>query len=219
LGIFNLSAIALDLFNDRDVHLADIKGFGLCVVNQVEHHRDLIAAVELMTVDAIHPDFTRHRLVRYHAKTQFGEELRDVSERIDLNQFVPAGLLDVRFDEGAPDASTSGIFIDRERADLRHVAPGEMQSGAPEDAAVFDRDAKITNVLINMEQRARQHLLLVGIIIDESVNSNGVAGIGFSDLHHFPVFPIQNVRSKKPSEEGDATKLPDRKEYNSISEK
>jgi hypothetical protein len=36
-----------------------------------------------------------------------------------------------------------------------------------------------------MEERAREHLLLVCVIIDERVNLNGVAGIGLSDLHLF----------------------------------
>jgi hypothetical protein len=186
IGIFStLSVRALNPFHDRNVHLADIEGFRLGVLNQVEHHCDLIAAVELMTVDAIHPDFARHRFVRDHTKTQFGEKLRDVSESVYLNKLVPAGLLDVRFDQGAPYTSASGALIDGERANLSHITPGEMQSGAPEHAAIFGGDVKITDVLINMEERAWQHLLLVGVIIDERVNLNGVASIRLSDLHLF----------------------------------
>jgi hypothetical protein len=180
-----LSARALNLFYDRNVDLADIKRFRPGILNQVEHHCDLIAAVELMTIDAIHPDFARHRFVRDNTKTQFGEKLRDVCERVYLNKLVVASLRDVRFDEGAPQASASGILIDGERANLSHVAPGEMQPGATEHTAIFDSDVKITDVLINMEERAREHLLLVCVIIDERVNLNGVAGIGLSDLHLF----------------------------------
>jgi hypothetical protein len=179
------SSWALNLFHDRNVHLADIEWFRPGVLDQIEHHCDLIAAVELMTVDAIHPDFARHRFVRDNTKTQFGEKLRDVSERVYLNELVLASLRDVRFDEGAPYASSSGILIDGERANLSHVAPGEMQPGATEHSAIFGGYVKITDVLINMEERARQHLLLVGVIIDERVNLNGVAGIGLSDLHLF----------------------------------
>ena len=69
--------------NESVLDLADIKGLGPRVRDQVEDHCHLVAAVEFVAINAIHPDLARHLLVRDDAEAEPGEELLGALELAD----------------------------------------------------------------------------------------------------------------------------------------
>src|SRR4030095_7301466 len=103
---------------------------------------------------------------------------------LTLNHVVSAPFGDFGLDQGPADPLAASILVNRERADLGHVAPGEVERRAAEDSVALERHVKIADVLGDAQDGAREHQLFGGEVVDQSRKLNPVFGQGQSNVNH-----------------------------------
>jgi hypothetical protein len=143
---------------------------------------------EFGTVEAFGPDFARQLHLIYLAETKFLEESGLIGQAENSGyakrfRFFKAGI-----DKQGAYALPLAFFGHGYGLDFRQVKPDDVHRCAGKHTLILAVDKIVANVLVDITQRAWQHLISISKVVDELVDLGYVLDFSFFYRAQFTVF-------------------------------
>src|SRR5581483_832038 len=138
-------------------------------------YRNLVAALELRTAQAVFPRFERQNSSLHNVKTNFVKKLHNVSEGEDAVKIVLERFLHQVLNQPPPDSMGLSRFIHRQGPDFAQRRRIKMERPAAKQPSFAKHDREVADMLGKLELCPRQHHTFGGVSVDQLQNRRDVA--------------------------------------------
>src|SRR3972149_600240 len=134
---------------------------------EIDDERCLVAIRELHAVQAVCPYLMGQLFFIHFEETELSEKTGLIGENEYPLRAEPCRLGQAFTDKRGAHAIAGPVLLHRQRTYLSQTLPADMKRAHASDGAVLLKDHKVAQMLVQLVQRARQHLTRVRVFIDE----------------------------------------------------